>query len=370
MRMTNIISHRNYANRKLRKEAEAIKTELYAHKEKYETECRKIDETIKKSEENYKQTLKEKNKVFEEIIADSYYHYSCLVESIEEYVSLYYERQLIIEINQKRHLLVSQYREYTDVLKEKELLLKEIEKVYLDRKTILAGKADVTDIIQTIMMSNYSGYFSPSMNARSLLIALRKLHLLPDDFLGSSVNRLQRLVEERASYLEEIDYIIWMKGQIEFELSAIKSQIKQNKEKVLKLRGEMTNSKNRKEAMDGELQIMWNNIALEYGKEYESEIEQAIKERDELRGKEKQKKNEAYQKVEDIDNCYRWHSYDNLDKLKEEKDSLFEEANALSCEADEYEKKRVNLVQEKKKAYKDLVSFLREHGIKIISQRV
>ena len=369
MKMTDLILHRSYANRKLRKETETIKKELYEHKVLYEAECKKIDAEIKKEEEQFVAVLEEKQMAFKEIIANSDYHYSDISKKIEEYVSIFYKRQLIADINKKRFILVKQYEKYTRALEEKKSLLVDIEQAYLDRETILSGKADVSDIIDTIMLSNYSTYVAPNMNARSLLKTLKTLRYTSDNVLIISINRLQRLVEERADYLAEIDYIDWMKDQIENEISTIESRVEQNQQKVSKLSREMRKSKKRKEKIDIELQTMWNDIIIEYGRDYESRIERAKKEQEELRTAAKQKREEAHQKKEEIDRCYRWHSFDNLDRLKDEKGSLFKEADALRTEADEFETKISDLIELKKKANRELISFLRKHEVRIMSKR-
>lgn len=239
------LPHRIMINRALRKASEELKSDIdkyqKAIKEKTEENNREIEQAIQDSNV----TFERKKASMEKQLTEKYNTYYKL---LTDYINIYFageQTDALIKIKNKelnkRLDILKMISEYIDEISKEISLLK-------DRKNMLIGLANVSDIIELINLSDSGIEVNSDDNAE---ILLEKIEGKTANENYNTVQRLHTIITERMEYSSEIQYIKWvisvkrnMKEQLVSERKQHLAELKALRSDIGTLKSTVSNYKN------------------------------------------------------------------------------------------------------------------------------
>lgn len=221
--------HRLLINQSLRKEADKLKAHIDECKKRYEDQYQQNIEELKVVQNKLNSDLQLAK---ESILNDLAEYQDVMVEisnSIIEYVSLYYNRQILFkrkEMNSLQQKIVKEYIQFlsnqmNEIGAEIELLRTRID--------LLSREASVDDVLQVIRASGNALPTENVYSAKELMdLVKERMDAIYDSdrTTWTVMHDLRQLLDERVSFLSEIQYIAWVieqKRQLSKELKWIKN---------------------------------------------------------------------------------------------------------------------------------------------------
>lgn len=230
MRKTDmILPHRQMIHGSLRKEAEKLRRHIDEYRVKYKTQYQKNVEELEEAKNQldleYEQV---KTSIMETLSSDA--------EAMKEisnivvcYGSAYYNRRLAYkkrDINQIQMEIVNEYITFlSDQMRSIGLEIELLSK----RRELLSREADVTDIIQLIRLSGQilpADCISDAKNLIDRITVQMEADYEEDRIKWYTLLNLRTILEERVSFVSEIQYIAWLieqKRQLSKELKTYRN---------------------------------------------------------------------------------------------------------------------------------------------------
>lgn len=206
-----LFPHRQLINRSLRKNADELRSKIDAYKlrcdEQYQKNLEDLEQTRIGLDQQYKGA---KDDVIELLTAFGE-ELGSLEESTTTYISAYSNKQLVGKKKGLNMLRQEAVKEYIDFLSEQMNLIGQEVDQLRKRCDLLANKARIDDVIQLIALSGNTLPVEGCTNAQELLnlITIRKDET-DNDIEKHALQNVRTLLEERVSFLDEIQYISWV----------------------------------------------------------------------------------------------------------------------------------------------------------------
>ena len=208
--------HRKMINQSLRKEAEKLYTIIDDYQKRYDAQNEKNTKEL----ENYKNQLDSEFERVKTAILDKLSSEEEILQAISniitDYAATYFERQLArkkIEIYEIQMGIIYEYLGFlSDQINETNIEINMLR----ERKEMLSREADVEDIIRLIHLSGDSFPIEGIINAKDLLKRVTDLENAAKRNLSNeriTLSRIRAIIEERVSFLDEIQYISWVIDQ-------------------------------------------------------------------------------------------------------------------------------------------------------------
>lgn len=361
------LPHRQLINRSLRKNAELVRCDIDAYQKQYDEQYQKATDELQTAKNEYAAKLKRAKEDVLEKLATENESIQALSNSIVEYITAFFNKQLLLKQKDLVQLQIDNVNQYIGFLSEQMHLLGEENKHLEARKNLLVQQAEIADIRQLIQLSGNQLAVDESVDAKALFeLVMEKMNRLDDN------DRLQRnvllnvrtLLEERVSFLTEIQYITWtiaQKIQLSKELRSIREKQKQVKDKLNKdLDGLLEKIKK----LDSVLFEKAREIRFYWAKRLVGlslEIENAKGKKSDLIESVKAKKEERSIIQNDINWMKSTHSDDNWkwEQLQSEKKDLSDEIQRLSSGIDSVKRDISKAMYERKTWQRSRGDFLK-----------
>lgn len=338
------LPHRLLINRSLHKEADKLRAHIDEYKKRYEDQYQQNIEELEAARNRLNSDLQQAK----ESILNDLTEYQDVMEAISnsiiEYVSLYYNLQLLFKrkkVNSLQQKIVEEYIQFlsnqmNEIGTEIELLRERID--------LISREAAVDDILHLI---NLSGAILPIENihdARELLdLVKNQMDAIYDsDHTTWLVMRnVRQLLEERVSFLSEIQYITWVieqKRQFSKELKRLRDIELQSQNNLQNaadmIHNDIEQASKRLFTIAKEIRFYWAKPMVNIGAEIEGKSEEKRYLESEIRELSVQR-NSRWKEMESIQNdieamksnhssdSYRW------ERLQREKQDLHEEIRSL-----------------------------------------
>lgn len=338
--------HRLLLAQSLRKESEKLRAHIDEYQKRYEAQYEKTINELEEIRRRLNSDFEEAQKNILNYLSSDVETLQAISDSISIYVSTYFKRQLEYkkkEINEIQLILTNEFIGFLSA-QMNEIGI-EIDALR-SRKEILSRKTDITDILRLIQLSGCVINIEGITDANDFL---KKIVALMDSAYENERNEwytllsVQRILEERVTFLSEIQYISWVieqKIQLSKELKNTRDiQYLQQKE----LLADIEQIKSRIESLSSILlmnsknirffwarQIIFISAEIEYKRTSISDLREAISYYSD-------KKKSLYHDKEylqhDIEEMKRERSHDSYkwDQLQSEKRNLSDEiANCKS----------------------------------------
>lgn len=226
-----VLPHRLLLNHSLRKEAEKLRAHIDEYQRRYEELYQKnieeLETTRNKLNIEYQQA---KENIVAGLLSDAE-TMQAISDAIAVYVSSYYDRQLADKKKEINDVQMKIVGEYIGFLSEqmREIGL-EID-ILRARKELLSREADISDIICLVKLSGCALPVEEIYDAKKLLenVNNRMDEIDKDDnkIEWYSLLNVQAILEERVSFLAEIQFISWVieqKIQLSKELKTYRGE--------------------------------------------------------------------------------------------------------------------------------------------------
>jgi len=224
-----ILPHRQMIHGSLRKEAEKLRRHIDEYRVKYETQYQKNVEELEEAKNQldleYEQV---KTSILETLSSDE--------EAMQEisnivvcYVTAYYNRQLAYKKKDITKIQMEIVNEYITFLSDQMRSIGLEIELLSKRREMLSREADVTDIIQLIRLSGHilpADCISDPKNLIDRITVQMDADYEEDRIKWYTLLNLRTILEERVSFVSEIQYIAWVieqKRQLSKELKTFRN---------------------------------------------------------------------------------------------------------------------------------------------------
>ena len=358
--------HRLLINQSLRKEAEKLQIHIDEYKERYDAHYQKNIEELESVRTQLNSEYDQAEKEIIDALSSDVKEMQEISNAIAIYVSAYFDRQLAYkkkEINTAQMKIVEEYigflsEQMSEIGSEIDILRSRIE--------ILTREADIADILHLVKLSGSVFQVEEVNNAKELLEKIKSQMdsvYENDSIAWYSLFNLRTILEERTSFLAEIQYISWIIEQkIQFS-----KELKASREEQYKLQSDLTMEAERHQSEIAdlssillnrakEIRFFWARQIVFVGAEIEdnfSRINELIEDTAELSEKRKSLYRDKEAVQQDIDKMKDEHSSDSFrwDRLQREKRELSEEIRQL--------KSRIDSSNSEKESVKDTIDLLK-----------
>ena len=341
--------HRLLINQSLRKEAEKLRIHIDEYKERYDAHYQKNIEELESVRDQLNSEYGQTEKAIIDALSSDVEVMQEISDAIAAYVSAYFDRRLAYKKKEINTVQTKLVEEYIGFLSEQMSELGSEIDILRSRIEILTRKADVADILHLVKLSGNVFQVEEINDARELLERIKSQMdsaYENDSIAWYSLFNLRAILEERTSFLAEIQYISWIIEQ-KIQLS---KELKSSREEQYKLQSDLTMEAERLQSEIAdlssillnrakEIRFFWARRIVFVGAEIEDNYTRInrLKE-DTAEFSEKRKSlyhaKEAVQ--QDIDKMKDEHSSDSFrwDRLQREKRDLSEEIRNLKSRID------------------------------------
>lgn len=209
-----VLPHRLLLNQSLRKEAEKLRTHIDEYQRKYDAQYQKNIEELDTTRDKLNIEFEHAQKTILESLSSDAETLQAISNAIAVYVSAYFERQLTYkkkEINTAQMEIVDEYIGFlSEQMRELGLEIDTLR----ERREMLSREADVSDIIRLVQLSGCALPVEEIHDAKELLDSVNKIM----DAIFENDNKIEwysllnvkTILEERVSFMAEIQYITWI----------------------------------------------------------------------------------------------------------------------------------------------------------------
>jgi len=341
--------HRLLINRSLHKEADKLRAHIDEYKQRYEDRFQQNIDELEAAQNKLNNDLEQaKESILTDLAA-----YQDVMEvisnSIVEYVSVYYNRQLLFKRKEVNALQLEIVKEYIQFLSDQMNEIGTEIKLLRDRIDLISREAAVDDVLQLIRLSGTALPIENVHNARELLdLVKNQMDAIYDSdrtTWGVMLN-VRRLLEERVSFLSEIQYITWVieqKRQLSKELKGLRDIELQNQSDLQVsadvIQNDIDSAGERLLNIAKEIRFYWARPIVFIGADIQSKSEVISylgSEIRELSGRCNSRWNEMKSVQADIKAMKSYHSSDSYrwERLQRESQDLYEEYQSLKSKKD------------------------------------
>lgn len=328
-----VLPHRLEINRSLRKKAEELRDKIDNYAERYDAHYKKNTAELEAVKEKIDNEYEKAKEDAIRVISSASSELQELTNLISEYLTAFYNRKIfikLIECNSIQQSIVKQYEHFltqqmSEIGEEIDLLKKRIE--------ILSGEADIQDILQLISLCGSAISIDNISSAQDLLDYISNLMSTStenDSIQWYTLMNVRTMLEERVTFLDEIQFITWViaqKIQLSKELKSIR-----NKQRTLlkKLQKEEKQLHDEKHSLDTVVTNTEHSIRFLFARKIvllSVEIDSCYEEKD-------SRYSDLDSVKHDIDDMKTSHSHDSYkwDRLQRDHKSIYGDIESLKSE--------------------------------------
>lgn len=243
MKWDKILPHRAAINHSLRKESENLKKQIDAYKVRYEQRFAENEKEIDAYIEGLNSDISDERDRIQSRLIDEEKFLSSIADEVFTYVSTYHDNSILIKKKEKYTVQLNTVKEYITFLSSQ---MREIGKeidILENRRKLLSGKTKIDDVISLINQSGEAINTDGIFDSLSLLQRINcEIRECPEDndIKYFALMNVRLIIEERVSYISEIQYISWIIEQ----KRQLSKEIKQQREKQNVIRDSIQNEIN------------------------------------------------------------------------------------------------------------------------------
>lgn len=341
--------HRLLINQSLRKEVEKLRVHIDEYKERYDAHYQKNIEELESVRDQLNSEYEQAQKAIIDTLSSDVEVMQEISDAIAAYVSAYFDRQLAYKKKEINAVQMKIVEEYIGFLSEQMSEISSEIDILRSRIELLSREADITDILHLVQLSGEAFSINEVNNAKELLeIVKQQMDAAYEEnsVTWYSLLNLRTILEERTSFLTEIQYITWVieqKIQFSKELRVLREEQYRLQSNLITeaetLQGEIEDLSSILWTRAKEIRFYWARPMVFIG----ADIEESLSRIKSLKGdiaEYSEKRKALYRDKEriqqDIDRMKEEHSSDSFkwDRLQREKRDVSEEIRDIKSKMD------------------------------------
>lgn len=341
MKMSDIVlPHRLLLNQSLRKEADKLRGHIDEYQQRYDDQYQKNIEELDSERDRLNAEFEHAKEAVLGNLSSDVETLQAISDSIAAYVSAYFDRRLTYKKKEVNSVLLKLTNEYIGFLSDQMGEIGSEIEMLRARRELLSRDADVSDIIHLVSLSGCVLPVEDIRDAKSLLdhVNGRMDEVFDEDRIAwYSLLNVRTILEERVSFLSEIQYITWVIEQ-KIQLS---KELKNYRDEQYRLQSKLlADSDQLQKEIDGlssvlwekakEIRFYWARPIVFIGAEIEDNLSHIKELNGEIAELSEKKKSLYYNKADvqhDIERMKDEHSSDSYkwDRLQRERRDLSDE---------------------------------------------
>ncbi len=205
--------HRLFINQSLRKESEKLRVHIDEYKKRYDVQYQRIIEELDIEKGRLNSQFEQSKTEVLQVLSSDVEAMQVIGNTITVYVTTYFDRQLAYKQKEAITVQLRIVEEYADFLSDQMNKIGEEIDTLRTRIDLLSRKADIADILRLVQLSGSVVPIEEIHDAKQLLDAINhQVGITNEDnqIVRSSLLHVKRVLEERVSFLAEIQYFAWV----------------------------------------------------------------------------------------------------------------------------------------------------------------